>query len=377
MTAVAQQRVAIWGPLLALVLAAACSFDTSTKAGGDGATTDGTIQPLIATPQDLVVIQDTPTPITLSAEAAENFDLTFAVTTTAQNGSLDGTPPDLTYTPASQFLGADSFDFEVTDSAGQVADATITITVRRPPPSIHEPFDYETGTIGTRPGSSELGLEGTWTEAATNPSIIFANSLGYGSVSTAGNHLFSPGGFNRFVGGRKITPESLAAAGLLDDGAELWFSALVGIGPGANVTNILLDFALATAPFGTANGNRFIQTLDAINGQGIGFSLHRGVPRAASFVSALDPTTDLAATGAYGVQEHGLVVGRIRWGTSPELPDTVELFRPNLDLSTLGPAVSTLEVIVEQAAFDTLTMNRNDRPVIDEIRFGPSYSSVL
>jgi hypothetical protein len=52
------------------------------------------------------------------------------------------------------------------------------------------------------------------------------------------------------------------------------------------------------------------------------------------------------------------------------------LYRPDADLN-LGPVISTLTVSVDQTTYDTITWCRGDEVVMDEIRFGPSYSSVL
>ena len=43
---------------------------------------------------------------------------------------MSGTGPDITYTPNADFTGADTFTYEVTDSAGSTVSATVTVNVQ-------------------------------------------------------------------------------------------------------------------------------------------------------------------------------------------------------------------------------------------------------
>lgn len=157
----------------------------------------------------------------------------------------------------------------------------------------------------------------------------------------------------------------------------LFFSAMTGLGASVNQTNSYLDFALATAPFGLGNGDRFIQMDGATAGSGVGFTMFRGVPKAAEFGSAGLPLNDVNNAPSFSENVNGLIVGKITWGATPAEVDTVELFQPSADLTILGAAFSTLQMTVDQVTFDTMTMHRGERVVIDEIRFGRSLSSVL
>ncbi len=66
--------------------------------------------------------------ITLTGNDPEGFPVEFTYTNPA-HGTLSGTAPSLTYTPALNFSGIDSFDVRATDGAQQSAPATITLTV--------------------------------------------------------------------------------------------------------------------------------------------------------------------------------------------------------------------------------------------------------
>ena len=55
--------------------------------------------------------------------------MSFAILTDPNNGVLSGTAPDVTYTPDTNFNGADSFTFEVCDAEPLCDTATVSITV--------------------------------------------------------------------------------------------------------------------------------------------------------------------------------------------------------------------------------------------------------
>ncbi|HEU5334636.1 MAG TPA: Ig-like domain-containing protein, partial [Terriglobales bacterium] len=68
--------------------------------------------------------------ITLTGSDPDGDPLTYAVVTNPAHGTLSGTAPNLTYTPALNYSGADSFTFKVNDGTVDSAPATVTITVR-------------------------------------------------------------------------------------------------------------------------------------------------------------------------------------------------------------------------------------------------------
>jgi hypothetical protein len=80
----------------------------------------------VANNQSVTVAYNTPTPIALSATGTGT--LTYTVVTIPAHGKLTGTAPNLTYTPAGNYSGSDSFTFDA--SNGAVSNvATIAINV--------------------------------------------------------------------------------------------------------------------------------------------------------------------------------------------------------------------------------------------------------
>ncbi|HZS05030.1 MAG TPA: Ig-like domain-containing protein [Blastocatellia bacterium] len=85
--------------------------------------------PPVANGQSISTAEDTPGPIALSASDIENDALTWIIVNPPQHGSLSGTAPNLTFTPAPNYNGPDSFTFKVNDGAADSSTATVNITV--------------------------------------------------------------------------------------------------------------------------------------------------------------------------------------------------------------------------------------------------------
>src|SRR5262249_7389348 len=58
--------------------------------------------------------------------------LAYSIVGEPQHGALSGTAPNLTYTPANNFNGVDSFTFKVNDGQADSNIATVTISVGTP-----------------------------------------------------------------------------------------------------------------------------------------------------------------------------------------------------------------------------------------------------
>ena len=74
-------------------------------------------------------VQNTPITVTLSGSDADGDTLIFEVVTQPQHGTLIGTAPNPTYTPAQDYSGADSFTFTVSDGNATSAPATVSLSI--------------------------------------------------------------------------------------------------------------------------------------------------------------------------------------------------------------------------------------------------------
>jgi hypothetical protein len=111
---------------------ATLTFSVTDK---DGATGSDTVEITVinraptANDQSVSTDEDTPLPITLTGGDADNDTLVYTVLTMPANGTLSGTAPNLTYTPAPNYFGPDSFTFKVNDGLADSAVATVSINV--------------------------------------------------------------------------------------------------------------------------------------------------------------------------------------------------------------------------------------------------------
>ncbi|HEX8492185.1 MAG TPA: Calx-beta domain-containing protein [Pyrinomonadaceae bacterium] len=98
------------------------AFDTQTLTIVDN---DNTAP--VADSQAVNTNEDTARLITLAGSDADNDSLVYSVVTGPTHGALSGTEPNLTYTPAANYNGPDSFTFKAND--GRIDSATVTVSI--------------------------------------------------------------------------------------------------------------------------------------------------------------------------------------------------------------------------------------------------------
>ena len=117
---------------------------TVTATDGTTASTDITVSTVtntapVADPQSVSTPKDTAVPITLTGSDTDGDTLSYAIATGPAHGTLSGTAPGVTYTPAAGYTGPDSFTFTVSDAQDTSAPAEVSITVtdQNQPPKCH------------------------------------------------------------------------------------------------------------------------------------------------------------------------------------------------------------------------------------------------
>ncbi|PYQ71262.1 MAG: hypothetical protein DMG01_26015, partial [Acidobacteria bacterium] len=83
----------------------------------------------VANAQSATTNEDTAKPITLAATDVDGDALTYSIVTGPAHGSLSGTMPDVSYTPAANYNGPDSFTFKANDGTVDSNVATVSLTV--------------------------------------------------------------------------------------------------------------------------------------------------------------------------------------------------------------------------------------------------------
>jgi hypothetical protein len=101
--------------------------------------------------------------------------LKYTLLTSPAHGTLSGTAPDLTYTPASNFYGSDTFTYQVNDGAVDSNVATVSITIN----SVNDAPVADNKTIST--------AEDTFTTVILSSSDVEGSALTF-SVATGPAH---------------------------------------------------------------------------------------------------------------------------------------------------------------------------------------------
>jgi hypothetical protein len=168
----------------------------------------------VAMGKSVTTPQGTALPITLDATDVDGDTLTFAVVSGPANGTLSGTAPNLTYTPAASFSGTDQFSFRANDGIVNSATATISITVT-PTDSLPLPWTAQQIGSGNLPGSVSFSggvytLSGSGALGGTQDALNFTwmTLSGNGEISAQVSKLSDTGTGTR-VG--VMIRESLAA----------------------------------------------------------------------------------------------------------------------------------------------------------------------
>ncbi len=121
--------------------------------------------------------------ITLSGSDPQGSNLTYAIVSAPANGSLGGTPPNVTYTPANGFGGLDTFTFRVNDGAFDSAPATVSINVVPPPlPPTGITLSSTNIPLGTGPGGFIATLQ------AIDLNNLYGDSHTFGLVPGFGDN---------------------------------------------------------------------------------------------------------------------------------------------------------------------------------------------
>ncbi|MCW1886467.1 Ig-like domain-containing protein [Luteolibacter flavescens] len=143
----------------------------------------------VANGQSLTVAEDTPLSIRLTGTDIEGSSLTYTVVSQPGSGTLSGTAPNLTYTPATNFNGTVSFTFRVSDGTANSANATVSITVT----PVNDAPVAVPRTLTTTPGNPvAVVLAGTDVEGSPLTFAIVTPPANGSLGGTAPNLTYTP-----------------------------------------------------------------------------------------------------------------------------------------------------------------------------------------
>jgi VCBS repeat-containing protein len=179
--------------------------DSFTYAASDGsvdstaATVTITVTPVndapVASDQAVTTDEDTVTAITLAATDVEETALTFTIVTAPAQGTLTGTAPALTYTPAANYSGPDSFTFKASDGSLDSNVATVAITVSAvndAPIAVSDNYTTEEDTLLTVPAPGVLGNDSDVDSASLTAAVVTGPAHGALALNADGSFTYTP-----------------------------------------------------------------------------------------------------------------------------------------------------------------------------------------
>ena len=152
-------------------------------------------QPPIALGQSVNVLEDTATPITLTAFDQNDDQVTFTVVNGPSHGTLSGVEPTLTYRPAANFNGTDSFTVQANDGQATSAPGTIAITVQPvndTPVAAGESYTVQAGQTLTVAAPGVLGNDTDADGTALVAQLLMTTIRGALTLNANGSLTYTP-----------------------------------------------------------------------------------------------------------------------------------------------------------------------------------------
>ncbi len=102
---------------------------TVTEAGSGGGGNQGNTPP-VAQNQTVATKVNTDINISLTATDADNDTLTYKIVNSPRHGDVSGTPPNITYSPDTDYTGSDDFSFKANDGTADSNRGRVNITIQ-------------------------------------------------------------------------------------------------------------------------------------------------------------------------------------------------------------------------------------------------------
>ncbi len=149
----------------------------------------------VAQAQSLTTPEDTALAITLTATDADGDTLSYTVQGAPTHGTLSGSGANLTYTPAANYFGADSFTFVANDGTVDSATATITLdvtAVNDAPSAVDDSYSTNEDQALTIAAPGVLGNDTDVENNALTATLVAGPSHGTLSFNADGGFVYTP-----------------------------------------------------------------------------------------------------------------------------------------------------------------------------------------
>ena len=271
--------------------------------------------------QSLVTSANSPLAIRLTGIDADNDSLEFLLVDLPSNGSVSGDLPDLVYTPNTDFAGADSLAFTVSDGTSTSAVARVFITVTRegaPSPENRVPVAQSQSVSTQTETPVSISLVGSDDDGDLLVFNLIELPSNGGLSGEAPNFVYTPDtgfsgndGFTFSVSdGQDTSAVASVSITVAEATVELFSSVLptsrsVQVGRTATAFASLINAGLADAVGceirlpETLSADFFYQTTDPATNEGIGevnqaVDIPAGTTQA--FVFGITPSEEFSAT---------------------------------------------------------------------------------
>ena len=154
----------------------------------------------LANNQSVNTAEDTALPITLTGSDVDGPVSNFVVGTSPANGTLSGSGANLTYTPNTNFNGADSFTFTINDGSLTSAVATVSITVtpiNDVPVAANDSYSFTKNITFNEPAAGVLAND-TDVEGPLSTVLVTTTTNGLLTLNANGSFQYTPS--TNFVG---------------------------------------------------------------------------------------------------------------------------------------------------------------------------------
>jgi uncharacterized repeat protein (TIGR01451 family) len=224
----------------------------------------------VANSQSVTTNEDTPKAITLTGSDVDSSSLNYIIVAGPSHGSLSGVAPNVTYTPAANYNGTDSFTFKINDGSADSNVATVSITINAvndAPQAANDSYSTNENTALSVPASGVLTNDTDVDSPTLNAVPVTNPTHGTLTLNSNGSFTYTPqagfsgtDSFTYKANDGSLDSNTATVTINVNEGGALAFSSATysvsesGANAGIIVTRTGGSAGTATVLFSTSNG---------------------------------------------------------------------------------------------------------------------------